>query len=107
MRENMWATNSPMCLWDYTIERWVLIHNAISYSLFQNKGLSPHTATFGSQEDISNICNFVWYEWVYYRDYGSFPMAREKLDWVLGPLKNEENEMAHTIRTSKGTVIPC
>ena len=103
----MQATNSHMCLWNYAIGRQALIHNAIPHPLFQNKGLSPHTAIFGSQGDISNICNFVWYEWVYYRDHRSFPAAREKLGQALGLLKNEGNEMAQAILTSKGMVIPC
>jgi len=74
--------------------------------LFQNKGLTPHEATFGSPDDISNICNFGWYEWVYYRDPGSFPKNREKLERVLGPIANEGNEMAQAVLNAKGKVIP-
>ena len=42
----------------------------------------------GSQGDISNLCNFAWYEWVYYRDHDSFPENKEKLGHVLGPIKS-------------------
>ena len=58
------------------------------------------------QADISNICKFGWYEFVYYRDKGIFPENKEKLGRVLGPLKNEGNEMAQAVLTSKGTIIP-
>ena len=51
-------------------------------------------------------CNFGWYEWVYYRDYGSFPKNKEKLGRVLGPIPNEGNEMSQAVLTSKGTVVP-
>ena len=88
------------------MERRALIHNAVPRPLFQCNDLSPHTDTFGSQGDISNLCMFGWYEWIYYRDHGSFPANKEKLGRVLGPLRNEGNEMAQAVLTSKETVIP-
>ena len=107
VRKDMRESNSPMVLWDYAIERRARIHNAIPRPLFQNNGLSPHAATFGAQGDISNICNFGWYEWVYYRDSdSSFPENKLKLGRVLGPIPNEGNEMAQAVLTSKGTIIP-
>ena len=106
VRKDMRASNSPMCLWDYAIERRAMIHNLVPRPLFQNKGLTPHAATFGESGDISNICTFAYYEWVYYRDHGSFPENKEKLGRVLGPLRNEGNEMAQAVVTSKATVVP-
>ena len=106
VRQDMRVSNSPMVLWDYAIERRACIHNAVPRPLFQNKGLTPHAATFGVEGDISNICHFGWYEWVYYRDHGSFPENKQKLGRVLGPIQNEGNEMAQAVLTSKGTVIP-
>ena len=89
VRKDMRTSNPPMVLWDYAIERRAAISNLISCPLFQNNDLTPHAATFGSQGDISNLCNFGWYEWVYHRDHGSFPENKEKLGRVLGPIKNE------------------
>ena len=106
VRKDLRATNSPMVLWDYAIERRALIHNAVPRPLFQNNGLTPHSATFGVEGDISKICNFGWYEWVYYRDHGSFPENKQKLGRVLGPIPNEGNEMAQGVLTSKGTIVP-
>ena len=60
VRKDMRESNSPMVLWDYAIERRARIHDAVPRPLFQNNGLSPHSATFGTQGDISNICNFGW-----------------------------------------------
>ena len=71
-----------------------MIHNLVPRPLFQNNGLTPHAVTFGESGDISNICNFGYYEWVYYRDHGSFPENKEKLGRILGPIRNEGNEMA-------------
>jgi hypothetical protein len=106
VRRDLRRSDSPMRLWDYCMERRALIHNAIPRKLFQANGLSPHEITHGSQGDISNLCTFDWYEWVYYRNPGSFPQNKERLGRVLGPMKNEGNEMAQAILTSKGTVVP-
>ena len=106
VRKDMRASNAPMVLWDYCIQRRAKIHNVTPRNLFQNDGLAPFTATFGVQDDISNICNFGWCEWVYYRDHGIFPINKEKLGKVLGPLKNEGNEMAQAILTHNGKIIP-
>ena len=106
VRKDLRESNALMSLWCYCIQRRAKIHNAIPRPLFQNKRLSPHSATFGAQGDISNICNFGWYEWVYYRDHGSFPENKEKLGRVLGPVPNKGNEMSQAVLTSRGTVIP-
>jgi hypothetical protein len=47
------------------------------------------------------FCNFKFYEWVYYRDHGVFPINKETLGRVLGPLRNEGNEMEQI-----GKIIP-
>ena len=106
VRKDMRASNSPMVLWDYAIQRRALIHNSVPRPLFQNNGLTPHAATFGSEGDISNICNFGWYEWVYYRDHGNFPENKQKLGRVLGPMLNEGNEMAQGVLNSNGKIVP-
>ena len=62
-------------------------------------------ATFGSEGDISNICNFGWYKWVYYRDHGNFPENKQELGHVLGPMQNEGNEMAQGVLNSKAKIV--
>ena len=60
------------------------------------------------QGDISNLCNFAWYDWCYYREESNhlFPNQKELLGRVLGPSKNEGNEMAQNILNVHGIVIP-
>ena len=105
VRKDMRATNSPMTLWDYAIERRALIHNVIPRPLFQSQGKTPTECTLGISSDISNIYHFGWYEFVYYRDHGSFPENREQLGRVLGPCKNEGSEMSQSILNLKGSII--
>ena len=83
-----------------------MIHNSVPCPLFQNNGLTPHTTTFGESGDISNICTFEYYEWVYYRDRGNFLQNKEQLDRLVCPIINEGNEMSQAIVTHKATVVP-
>ena len=99
------TSNAPLVLWDYAIERRAMIHNLIPRPLFQNNGLTPHEVTFGSQGDISRLCNYGWYDWVYYRDHSTFPIPKLKVLHFLGPMINDGNEMAQAILTSQATVI--
>ena len=68
--------------------------------------MTSHEATFGEQGDISNICNFVWYQWVYYRTPNSPPAAKECLGLVLVPIKNEGSEIPHAVLPSNATIAP-
>ena len=106
VRKDLRRSHAPLVLWDYCIERRALIHNAVPRDLFQANGLSPHEITFGTEGDISNLCRFNWYDWVYYNDPNSYPYNKMLLGRVLGPIKNEGNEMAQAVLTVKGTVVP-
>ena len=108
IRKDISKTNCPMKLWDYCAERRARIHNVTPRDLFQLHGNTPTTATFGTQGDISNICQFDWYDWCYFREEGKvqFPMQKRQLGRVLGPLKNEGNAMTQAVLTIRGTVVP-
>ena len=106
VRSDLCMTDVPMILWDYCMERWSQIHNAVPWPLFQNQGMTPHQSTFGKQGDISNICNFGWYQWIYYRNPKSLPSVKECLGRVLCPINNEWSEMSQVVLTSKATIVP-
>ena len=95
-RKDPRETGSPIVLWDYCMEWRVIIYQVTAKKLYQLHGSNPHTATFGTQADISNLCLFGWYEWVYYRDQmAAYPHQKECLGPCLGPARNEENVMAN------------
>ena len=107
-RKDLRDSGCPIVLWDYCMERRALIYNVTSKKLFQLQGSNPHTVTFGTQADISNVCHFGWYEWVYYRDQSaSYLFQKECLGRCLSPAKNEGNVMANWVLTQTGQVIPC
>jgi hypothetical protein len=106
-RKDMRLSGSPLVLWDYCMERRALIFQITAKKLFQLNGTNPHTLTFGSEADISHICQYGWYEWIYYRDVKtSFPYQKERLGRCLGPAKNEGNAMAQWILKENGKVVP-
>jgi hypothetical protein len=67
----------------------------------------PSFSITGDEGDISNLCQFKWYEWVYYREgSANFPLPREVLGRSLGPAKGEGNEMAQWCLKANGNVVP-
>lgn len=76
-------------------------------NLFQLQGTTPYTATFGEEGDISNLCRFDWYDWVYFWDGSAkYPFPKLSLGRCLGPVKNEGNEMCQAILKQNGKVVP-
>ena len=76
-------------------------------NIFQLQGQTPGFTVTGEVSNISNICQFDWYEWAYYREGSApFPMPREVLGRVLGPAKGEGNEMAQWVLKANGNVVP-
>ena len=89
------------------MERHALNYNVTLKKLFQLHGSNPHTVTFGTQADISNLCHFGWYECVYDRDQSAkYLHQKECLGRCLGPAKNEGNIMANWVLIYDSEVIP-
>ena len=100
-------SNCPLAFWDYCVERRARINNLTAKSLFKLHGTNAHTALTGEEGDISNLCQFGWYEWCYYRDNTkAFPLNRETLGRVLGPALGAGNEMSQWILNGHGNVLP-
>ena len=92
VRKDMLQENSPLVFWYYCAERRASITNIMAKDLFQLQGQTPHFATFGEEGDISNICQFGWYERVYFRKTtAKFPFPAHVLGRYLEPAKNEGN----------------
>jgi hypothetical protein len=107
VRKDMKESDCPLAFWDYCVERRARINNLTAKDHFKLQGTNAHTALTGEEGDISNLCQFGWYEWCYFRDQGEkFPFNKEVLGRVLGPAKGEGNEMAQWILKANGRVVP-
>ena len=65
-----------MKFWDYCAEHRASIHNVTPRNpLFHLHGQAPIDLSI--QGDISNICQFGWYDWRYYREESNVVELRE------------------------------
>ena len=105
----MRSSVSSLVLWYYAAERRAAIMCLTARDLFRLEGSNPYTATFGYEGDISNLCKFAWYEWIYFYDdssFARFPFDKALLGRCLGPARNEKNEMTQWCLKSNGQVVP-
>ena len=108
IRKELKRTDCPLALWDYCAQRCAMVNNVTAKDLFQLEGETPHYHVHGQHPDISNLCRFQWYEWVYWRDEDAgFPLPPEALGRVLGPSINAGNQMAQWVLKSNGQIVPC
>ena len=106
VQKDMKQADSPLAFWDYCVEKCACINNLTARNLFQLQGTTPHTALTGNESDISNLCQYEWYEWCYFRENRNlFPFNREVLGRILGPAHGEGNEMAQWVLKANGTVV--
>ena len=78
--------------------------NANNILQFQEQ--NPYMATLGQMGNISNLCQFVWYEWVYFHQKtAAFTFQKEELGICLGPTKNDGNEMCQWVLQKNGQVV--
>jgi hypothetical protein len=107
VRKDMKDSDCPLAFWDYCVERRARINNLTAKDIFTLHGTNAHTALTGEDGDISNLCQYKWYDWCYFREHKArFPFNREVLGRVLGPAKGEGNEMAQWILKANGYVVP-
>ena len=62
--------------------------------------------TLGEMGNISNLCQFGCYEWVYLRQKNAvFTFQKEELGICLGPTKNDGNNMCQCVLQQNGQVV--
>ena len=80
VHKDMKECDCLMRLWDYCIERRARVNNLTAQDAFKLKGTNADSETLSNTGDISNICQFKWYEWVYLTDeISSSPSSKEEL----------------------------
>ena len=105
--KDMQEADSPMVFWDYCVERRAWINNLTAKNNFKLESSIPHMITLGEEGDISNLCQYKWYDWCYFREKkAAYPNNKEVLGCVLGPAQGEGNEMCQWVLKANGKVIP-
>lgn len=89
------SSECPLIFWNYCAQHRAQVHNLTARNLFQLEGCNPNLTVMGEEGDISNLCQFDWYDFRYYRNNtATFPMNHELLGRVLGPTSGEGNAMS-------------
>lgn len=102
---DMREPDCPLVLWCYALQRRSEIINATAADNPVLEGTNPYTRMTGQSCDISNLCQFKWYEWVYYRDEKArFPYQKSNLGRCLGPAKSHGNAMSQWVLNINGKV---
>ena len=67
----------------------------------------PYTKIIGQHYDISNLCLFKWYDWVYYKDIRvcRFPLLSESLGRYLDPVDHAGNAMSQWVLNNNGKLL--
>jgi hypothetical protein len=75
-------------LWDHCIILMALIRPCSTYSIYITAGQVPETIMTGKTANISQICQFGWFDWVMYHDPAKFPDNKNDPGRYLGPAIN-------------------
>eukprot|EP00957_Ditylum_brightwellii_P159895 12170980-Ditylum_brightwellii.AAC.1 len=107
-QKDMKESDCSLALWNYCVEQRAQVNNFTANNFFKLNGTTPHMALTGEEGDILSLCIFKWYEWCYFREQNmSFPFNKEVLGCILGPAKDEGDEMAQWVMKGNGNVMSC
>ena len=77
----MIRTGSPKVLWDDCLELEAKIWSSTARNIFELEGEVPKMVMNGETTNITQLCEFGWYDWVYFHDNAvTYPDDK----WVLG-----------------------
>ena len=62
----MVKSKCPKALWDDGLDLEAQIWSNTAHNIYELQGEMPKTVISGENFDISPICEFEWYHWVYY-----------------------------------------
>ena len=81
------SSKCPKRFWDYCLEFESYIRSHTAHDIFKLDGRVPEALVSGETPDISEYCDFAWYQWVMYRHGGNakFPEEPFRLGRYLGP----------------------
>ena len=86
LTRKMLKRNVPKKLWDHCLELESRIRSATTLPCFDLDHQTPEAKMHGMSSDISDICEFKFYEWVMFNDsQATFPETNFHVGRWLGP----------------------
>ena len=101
-RRAMISSKAPEVLWDHCFQLMAEIRSHTALNMMRLGGETPTTHLTGETADISHLCQFEWYEYVWWLDVTD-KLQNKKLGHYLGPSLNSGDAMCSKVLTEKGT----
>ena len=102
----MLKTGCPKALWDHCIELEALIRSHTALDIFGLEGQVPETLMSGQTGDISNLCEFEWFQWVmFYQPMEQYPESKLHVGRWLGPATDVGTAMTYKILLPTGGFV--
>jgi len=101
----MKARNVPKSLWNYCAKWSSDVRNKTASALFSMEGRTPYEVVFGHTPDISSLCNFDFYEPVWFYEPQAFPDDRRIMARWLGEAHGVGQAMCYWILPASGVPI--
>jgi hypothetical protein len=105
VQRKMKSRNVPKRLWNYCVKWSCDVRNKTASNLFALEGRTPYEAIYGHTPDISSLCEFDFYEPVWYFDPHTFPEDNRLLGRWLGEAHQIGQAMCYWILTNTRKVI--
>ena len=103
----MLKRNFPKKLWDHCLELESRIRSATTLPRFDLDHHTPEAKMHGMSSDISDICEFEFYEWVMFNDsQATFPKTKFQVGRWLGTSIDVGSALTYKILKSNGQVVP-
>jgi hypothetical protein len=96
---------APLHLWYFCLELQSMIRLLIAHNIYALNNNVPNTAVSGDTTDISHLCEFARYDWIWYLDQVDFPEDKRNLGRWLGPAHDIGDVMCARILVQTGQVI--
>jgi len=105
IHRKMKARNVPKCLWSYCAKWSSDVRNKTASALFSMEGRTPYEAVYGHTPDISSLCNFDFYEPVWFYEPQTFPDDKRIMARWLGEAHGVGQAMCYWILPANGVPI--
>jgi hypothetical protein len=100
----MIKSNAPKVLWDFCFELPAKIWSHTALDLMVLQGDTPHTKLLGDTSDISHLCQFEWYQLMWFI-HPADKFDTKHVGCYLGPSHDVGDVMCSKVLTSKATVL--
>jgi hypothetical protein len=98
------ASSAPCVLWDHCFELHAQIRSHTALDMLSLAGDVPETMLLGDTTDISNLCQFTWYEFVWHIDPRD-SLDKQKLGRCLGSSHSVGDAMCYKVLNSTCLVL--